>query len=262
MDILKTKINNYIINTLSNDCLGISINKDGSWETHITTFLKRNLKYNSTLIDIGSNYGWHSISNSHLCKKIYSFEPQTYIFDIQIKNIKENNIANIECYNYALGCSDEIKEMSPINYTSDNINMGDLSIGFGGEKVKVKTLDSLRISNIDFIKIDVQGYEKYVLEGASNTILVDKPTIIIEIEEHQLNKFNYTSDQLFEVLKNFGYVIYLLDYHYPSDHVCVHRDNLKEFIKINNEYIKPLKESNSLNRNLKNGVIEKICQNK
>jgi hypothetical protein len=54
------------------------------------------------------------------------------------------------------------------------------------------------------------------------------------------------------------YYIYFLDYHYPSDHVCVHKDNLNEFIQINSQYIKPLTESNDLNRNIENGVTEKI----
>ena len=85
-----------------------------------------------------------------------------------------------------------------------------------------------------------------------------KPTIIIEIEDHQLRRFNYNVVELFEQLRNLDYYIYFLDYHYPSDHVCVHKDNLNEFIQINSQYIRPLTESNDLNRNIENGVTEKI----
>jgi hypothetical protein len=148
--------------------------------------------------------------------------------------------------------------MSPIDYNHPSIHMGDLSVGVGGETIEVKTLDSLQIPKVDFIKIDVQGYEKYVLEGAKKTIMDSKPTIIIEMEDHQLRRFNYGVVELFEQLRNLDYYIYFLDYHYPSDHVCVHKDKLNNFIEINNQYIKPLTESNDLNNNIENGVTEKI----
>ena len=260
MDILKTQIDNFSIKTFSNDWMGLSINRDKIWEPHITNFLKRNLTPSSILVDAGSNYGWHSIVSSFLCTSVYSFEPQIYIYNIQMENILENNILNIQCYNYALGDINGIREMTPIDYAGSSINMGDLGLGLGGEKIEVKTLDSFGINKIDFVKMDVQGYEKYVLQGASQTILLNKPTLIIEIEEHQLRKFDYGADELFGILKDFGYIVYLLDYRYPSDHICVHKDRLQQFIEINKKYIQPLHNSNNLNRNIENGVTEKICQ--
>lgn len=260
MDTLKTKVDNFTINTLPNDWVGVSINNSKSWEPHITTLLKRNFTLDSVFVDVGSNYGWHSIKSSLFCKLVYSFEPQKYIHDVQKMNITENNISNIRLFNCGLGDVNEYKEMSPNKYDSVSINMGDLSVGIGGEKIEIKTLDSLEISKVDFIKIDVQGYEKYVLSGAKNTIKNSNPIIIIEMENHQLKRFGYDVTELFEILRSFGYYIYLLDYHYPSDHVCVHKDNLNEFISKNYQWIKPLTDSNDLNHNLENYVTEKIIQ--
>lgn len=262
MSILKTQTDNFIINTLPNDWSGVSIHNTKSWEPHITNFLNRNFKFDSVFVDIGSNYGWHAIKSSPYCKTVYSFEPQKFIHDIQTMSINENNITNINLYNFGVGDKNEIKEMSPIDYNSKSIHMGDLSIGNGGETINIKTLDSFNIPKVDFIKIDVQGYEKYVISGATNTITTSKPTIIIEIEDHQLRRFNYDVVELFEQLRNLDYYIYFLDYHYPSDHVCVHKDNLNEFIQINSQYIKPLTESNNLNHNVENGVTEKIVYEK
>jgi FkbM family methyltransferase len=262
METLKTKTDNFIINTLSNDWCGLSIHNSENWEPHIVDFLKRNLKRDSVFLDVGSNYGWHSIKCSSLCETVYSFEPQKYIHDIQKMSIDQNDITNVKLFNCGIGDKIETKEMSPIDYNNPSINMGDLSLGVGGEQIEVKTLDSLEIPKVDFIKIDVQGYEKFVLSGAQNTISSSKPTIIIEMEDHQLRRFNYGVVELFEILRNFGYYIYLLDYFYPSDHVCVHKDNLEEFVKTNGDYIKELLESNNLNHNLENGVTEKIIYEK
>jgi len=258
MNTLKTQTDNLIINTLPNDWCGASIHNNKSWEPHITNFLNRNFKTDSVFVDIGSNYGWHSIKSSLYCKTVYSFEPQKFIYDIQKMSIDENNILNIVLNNCGIGDKNETKEMSPIDYNNPSVNMGDLSVGTGGEPIEIKTLDSFQLPKVDFIKVDVQGYEKYVLEGGINTIITSKPTIIIEMEDHQLRRFNYGVSELFQQLRSLDYYIYFLDYHYPSDHVCVHKDNLNEFIQINGQYIKPLTESNDLNHNIENNVTEKI----
>ena len=260
MSLVKINIGTFNIDVLNNDWVGGSIINGNSWEPHITFFLDRNLKKKSVFIDVGSNYGWHSIMSSNLCETVYSFEPQRYIYNIQKENIKQNNITNIKLFNYGIGNTNEQLNMSPINY-NESVNVGDLSIGLGGEIVEVKTLDSLTLKKVDIIKIDVQGFEKFVIEGGINTINEHKPLLIIEFEDHQLRKFNYGVIDLFNVIKDMGYYIYLLDYHYPSDHVCVHKDSLSNFIENNHDWIKPLTESNHLNNNLENGVTEKITYN-
>lgn len=262
MDTLKTQTDNFIINTLPNDWSGVSIHNSKSWEPHITQLLNRNFTPGSVLSDVGSNYGWHSIKSSPFCETVYSFEPQKYIHDVQMSSILENNISNIKLYNCGIGDTNETKEMSPIDYNNPSIHMGDLSVGVGGEKIEVRTLDSFNLDRLDFIKIDVQGYEKFVLNGAENTIKTYKPIIIIEMEEHQLRRFNYGVVELFELIRSFGYYIYFLDYFYPSDHVCVHKDKLEEFIENNRDYIVELTESNNLNYNIENGVTEKITYEK
>lgn len=261
MSILKTQIDNLVFNTFSNDWSGVSIHQSKSWEPHISEFLKRNLDSDSVFVDVGSNYGWHTINSSKLCNSVHSFEPQRYMFDIQKQNIEENNISNIFQHNCGLGDKNETKQMSPIDYNCSSINMGDLSVGNGGEKIEVKTLDYFQLPKVDFIKIDVQGYEKYVIKGGVNTIINSKPIIIIELEDHQLKRFNYGVVELFELLRSLNYHIYFLDYHYPSDHVCVHQDNLVTFIQNNLSFIKSHTETNNLNYNIQNGVTEKIISN-
>lgn len=257
MIIKEKKENDLTFFMIESDWSGGSILGGQIWEPHITKFFERNLTKESTLVDVGSNYGWHSIKSSKLCKEIYSFEPQNLIYNLQLSSITENNITNIHLFNYGIGDVNEKKQMSPINYES-SVHIGDLSVGNGGEDIEIKTLDSIIPNGFDFIKIDVQGYEKFVLEGTINNIKKYKPTIVIEIEEHQLRRFGYGCTELFNMIKDFGYVIYFLDYHYPSDHVCVHKDKLNDFIIKNKQWIRPLTESNGLNHNLENGIIEKI----
>jgi FkbM family methyltransferase len=258
-NIIKTKVDWFDIYTFNNDGIGIDIINGKIWEKHIVEFLKNNLESHSTFMDVGSNYGWHSIIASKYCDKVYSFEPQKIMFDIQQSSININNIENIILYNFGLGNENIVSEMNQINYDSSWVNIGDLSVGSGGEQINIKTIDSLNLPKIDFIKIDVQGYEKFVLEGGIEKIKQDKPTLIVELEHFQLSKFGYDDSHIFTFLKDMGYIPYYLEYHYPSDHIFVHKDNIESFIQKNN--IQPLTESNHLNNNLQNGVINKIITN-
>ena len=108
------------------------------------------------------------------------------------------------------------------------------------------------------IKIDVQGWEKKVLKGCVNLLQSCKPVIIIEFESHQLLKTGTTCEELFVFIRQQGYYIYYLEFEYPSDHICVHNDNLEEFEKMFEVFIKPHTINNNLNNNIKYGVNKKI----
>ena len=257
MIVKEKNIDGQSIFMIENDWLGAGVLSGKEWEPHMSKFFEQNLTEDSILVDAGSNYGLHAIKSSKLCKEVYSFEPQKLIHDLQLSSITKNNITNIQLFNCGIGNINEEKQMIPINY-EDSVNIGDLSVGDGGEEIEIKTLDSVMSNGFDFIKIDVQGYEKFVLEGAIDNIKKYKPTIVIEFEEHQLRKFGYGCKELFDMIRDLGYVIYLLDYHYPSDHVCVHKDKLDDFIMKNKQWIFPLTENTHLNNNLENGVTEKI----
>jgi hypothetical protein len=67
------------------------------------------------------------------------------------------------------------------------------------------TLDSYAFTDVDFIKIDVEGYELFVLEGAETTIQQNRPLLQLEIVAHQCRKFNYRAEELIEYLRNLDY---------------------------------------------------------
>jgi FkbM family methyltransferase len=177
-----------------------------SWEKNILDLLIENYKPNTNILDIGSNYGCHSIGLANEIKKsngsgkVYSFEVQPEIFKLFKENIELNDLNNIIIPNeFGLGDKDENKTfVLPTNY-DDNGNPGALSLKNQNtdldknkeESVKIKRLDDLNIDNISLIKIDVEGYELEVFEGGKETIRKYKPVILIEI--WGVNKDKYTS---------------------------------------------------------------------
>jgi hypothetical protein len=156
----------------------------------------------------------------------------------------------------------------PVIDTRVENNMGDITPNvikhnniLGTHTSSSVILDSINFPKIDMIKIDVQGYELFVLEGGKNLINKDRPIIIIEIEEHQLNLTNVKIKELIEYIENLNYYIFYLDYIYPSDHICVPVEQLEEFENIFKEYINPHIEYNSINYNINFGIDRKIKMN-
>ena len=264
-EILGYKYTYFINDWMASTSIGL--NKE--WEPHITKFTKLyNALYNiQNIIDIGANFGYHTLLFSQQCSKnVYAFEPQIQNFKLLEENIRNNKIKNIVSSNYACGdCNCEIK--MPIFYGNYMLNMGDITPNLDCINNHYSTTQSILLdemnfpSKIDLIKLDVQGWEKKVLIGAVELLKTHKPALIVEFEHFQLSKTNTSCKELFDFIREQNYYIFYLEYLYPSDHICVHNDNLDEFKIKFKDVIFPHTENNGINYNLINGVSEKIIMN-
>ena len=149
-------------------------------------------------IDIGVYRGVHSYEMSKYSKIIHSFEPNPVIYK-DLKKTLPLIIDNLKLYNYALSDKNITKNLRiPIrNLKANKLNyeefyeMGKATIheenkfeNYENFKVECKILDDFKFNNsISFIKIDVEGHEISVLNGAKIIIKKFKPNLLIEIEE-------------------------------------------------------------------------------
>lgn len=172
------------------------IEKDGIYEPEILDFISERINQEGVFLDIGANIGQHSIVISRFCKKVFSFEPISILQNKILQNIAKNNIQNIELNKFGLGNESTESEMiilknnigkSKPKHRNEN-EFENLKNNWAKEKgniletekIELKRLDDLNFEQINFIKIDVEGYELFVLEGGKNTILRTKPKIILE----------------------------------------------------------------------------------
>ncbi len=138
---------------------------------------------NKIVIDAGSHNGEFSLLAVLMgAKKVYAFEPVSKTAEILNKNIIKSNMQNrIELVKQALGDKNYLT-----NISFDFIGDGGAKIGLtdknkNSEKIKVIKLDDFvknnKISNIGFIKMDIEGFEENALLGAKETIKRDKPIL-------------------------------------------------------------------------------------
>ena len=136
-------------------------------------------------IDIGANVGVWSYWLSKYAKQVESFEPNPKIFNV-LKNIK---IKNVNSYNIALsnksGSVDLLVPKGSKGFSNQGASLSSIKVQGEHKRISIeaKCLDEYNFLDVDFIKIDVEGHEHEVIEGAQETIKKFKPTMVIEMEE-------------------------------------------------------------------------------
>lgn len=152
---------------------------------------------NASILDIGSNIGNHSIFFFFHCniKESYNFEPVKDTFNILSKNIKLNKL-NAHLYNIGVGAKKS--KASILKYDKNNIGATQIGTNENGN-IAISSIDELHIdSKIKLVKIDVEGFEKDVIYGMQALINRDKPFILIEL-------WNKNLDDVDNNLKEHGY---------------------------------------------------------
>jgi hypothetical protein len=156
----------------------------------------------SVAIDAGANIGLQSVRLAQKFIQVHSFEPTSVNYDCLINNIK--NFSNVQVHKTGLG---EREESAIIKLPVESKNCGGFSIiDFNNteypvieEEIKISPLDRFQLSP-DFIKIDTQGFELFILKGSKNT-LKTKPVLLLECEKKQEKQL------ISEYLTPLGYAI-------------------------------------------------------
>ena len=184
------------------------------WEKYSLNYffnlIDKNKKFN--IIDIGANVGLYSLYAKHLPNShFYSYEPFKFTYDLLNDNIKLNNITNVQTYN--IGLSDKKgKTILNVCLSQDGLNtMGANPLRFNDInpiEVEIDTLDNIFYNNninVDFIKIDTEGYEYNILKGGEKTIKKYKPIIQLEFNETNMRQCNIRPEQLLNYINELGY---------------------------------------------------------
>jgi FkbM family methyltransferase len=140
----------------------------------------------AVILDIGANIGNHSVfwATSGGARQIIAFEPVVETYRMLRRNIEINGLEKtITAYNIALGDKKSLGEIADLCPH----NIGGTSIRVGNGMIKIDALDNMNLAidkyKIDFVKIDVEGFELHVLRGIIGTITKYKPIIFLEAFE-------------------------------------------------------------------------------
>lgn len=184
--------------------VGRSFDLYGEFSYHEVDFLKELIEPGNVVIDVGANIGGITIP---LAQKLgpsgymIAFEPQQYMYYVLCGNIAINNLINTACFLRLVGDTDgEVKPVPTFDYEKE-ANFGN---NFSRESenalpVATCTIDSLNLSHLNLLKIDVEGSELEVLLGAGKTIQRTRPFVYVEAEKED------KATEIIEFLEKFDY---------------------------------------------------------
>lgn len=214
----QTPIGNYHLPMpIEIDSVACTLARGKFFEPQIIELGKRYIKNGSTVIDMGANFGQMSIEFSKFVGvegKVYSFEAQNTVFNFLKKNIGSNECNNVYIFENAVYNKDgELVYFPKHDFSETSLFKGVPYSGLSligdiknGVPVKTITIDSLHIETpVSFIKVDVQGADLFGMQGAINTILKHKPTIVFEFEQSVQSEFKTSFDDYVEFVKSINY---------------------------------------------------------
>ena len=154
-------------------------------------------------IDAGANYGIFSYHLNNKFQKVHAFEVETDVRECLKKNVEKFDLKNVIVHDCGLG---EKEKFVSVNYIKNSFGTYITPNQQDGNFL-IRTIDSFELQNCDFIKIDCEGYEPFILEGAENTIKNFKPVVLMEDKNLGSKYYGLENRLNVRILENWGYEI-------------------------------------------------------
>lgn len=178
------------------------------------------LKKGDWIVEGGANLGTHTVPYAQTVGesgKVFAFEPNPPVFECLVKNTRD--YPNVILYRYGLS-----------NRDTDTFLYQELNVGasfISPEEHPTKTftvhcspLDKFEFERVDFLKLDIEGYELFALHGAITTLIRHRPIILLELNRPVLLRNGHTNEQILKFLRglNYEYRPITPDQHFEDDH--------------------------------------------
>lgn len=151
------------------------------------------------VVDVGSDVGSHTVRYAENAARVIAFEPNPEEFTCLVWNCR--NLRNVTCLPLALSDRRDLRAL----LRCDNAGAGHIDPHGTDGSIMCVPLDSLPLERMDFLKIDVEGYEPRVLDGAAKTIHRYRPLILLEMNAGTLARYGADYRTIFDWLMRFGY---------------------------------------------------------
>jgi FkbM family methyltransferase len=180
-----------------------------TWEVY---HIRRLVKEGSVIFDVGANFGYYSCSLAHGLRrncKVYAFEPFPRNYERLKENLRLNHLEG--CVRpFPLGLSNVSGQVA---MAASSGNTGAAHILPGAGVITLSTVDQIcdeeQIAKLDFMKVDVEGFEVFVLKGGDKIIRRDKPAMLVEMNPPTLKRAGVSCEELADALEQYDYRLFI-----------------------------------------------------
>ncbi len=198
--------------------------RNGNPETYESALIERILGPGMTVVDVGANHGLFSMEAAHLIGRddiVHAFEPAPATRALLANNVAANDLTTVKIFPFALGETVGTarlrvhREMSGLNTLADRDVTWNRRVLAADEivEVPITTLDAHTeaegLNRIDFLKIDVEGFELGVLRGARELLRTKRiARILVEIGDLTIANARVDPLEILSELESHDYVLY------------------------------------------------------
>lgn len=215
LEYFETPIGNYYLPNDAPRDVVIKCMKFGEiFEPEVVDAVCHYIKRGTVVLDVGANFGQMSLLFSQRVGPegmVYAFEADDFICGVLKKNIAANNCTNITPVCRAVYNKNDAVMFYPVQDFKRFDSYGSYGLdpkAKEGREVRTITIDSLNIHEpISFMKVDVQGSDLFVLEGAVETIKRHKMPIVFEYEEQFGDEFKAKWKDYTNFIRSISYKI-------------------------------------------------------
>jgi FkbM family methyltransferase len=179
----------------------------GLFEASLIEWCKQFCSSEKIMLDIGAHTGTYALSLASKSKHVYAFEPQKMTYYALCGGVALSNLKNVSCLNIGLGSPEQVgtNTLKIISNDGGGSSIHATSDILREETIQLDMLDNLNLTDIGFIKMDVEDNESFVLKGAMNTLKMSGfPPILFECNDKTKNM------ELFDIMEKLSYKIVIL----------------------------------------------------
>jgi len=186
----------------------------GSYERAETNRVRRFLRPGMTVVDIGAHAGYFTYLAASRVKpagRVLAIEPDPVLFTTLAAAVRDNRVANVTLLNIALGRTTGESTLS-IPPAAHQNRAPTLTPVAGWEAIRVgirpldDVLDECGIGTVDFLKMDVEGFEAEVFAGATRALAAGRiRAVMCEFSDYWLRLHGTSADELWDTLLSHGF---------------------------------------------------------
>jgi FkbM family methyltransferase len=207
------------------DHIGRIIADGQEWEPHVREAIERAARTDGIAIDAGAYIGIHTLTMARSFGTVHAFEPQRRIYQVLCGNLALNGCSNVIAHNAALydragwvrlAPQERQETATPLKDGQPDYphiaNAAALSFDFMADRgdVRAVALDDIALENVRLIKVDTQGADLRVLQGAADTIRRCRPIVLFEWERDLGLQHGATLDEFFSFFAGLNYEVTMI----------------------------------------------------
>jgi FkbM family methyltransferase len=181
------------------------------WYPQDMAFYSKFVQSGTTVVDVGANLGFVTTMLASLVGptgRVLSFEPARATYAKLLKTVAVNELVQVTTYNTGVGAAHETGELVAVSGSSGNNTIVPSSVSNATQReavniVPLDNIEEIEDNIVSLLKVDTEGYEFHVLQGATQMIARDRPVIYTELGGG--GAYTHTTSPAISLLRELGY---------------------------------------------------------